>query len=424
MKFARTNWKTVTVNALALATLGVWLGAARAARRSGRSLSWLDDARKAGDDECPALSVIVPACNEAAVIEPAMRSLLAIDYPHLEIIAVNDRSTDDTGIILERLANDHTSPVTALNVCTVKTLPPGWLGKNHALATGAAASRGEFLLFTDADVVFRPDALRRAAAAALDRKADHLVVAPGVILTGFWERLLVCYFAVMFSLRCRTWEIDDPDKPDSYIGIGAFNMVRRSAYDAIGGHERLRLEVADDLKLGKLLKQAGFRQLYVLGGDPVKVRWVEGLSGFVNGLTKNFFAGLEYEWTTVIGVTLFIGVAHILPAPGLFWGTRFSRLCCAGAMAAMMVAVTPPRRPESPVGTRWPDELSTQQRALQGAWERTARTPWALFALCFPLAAGVWLYTMWRSAVLTEKRGGVEWRGTFYRLEDLKKGVV
>ena len=143
--------------AVSLFALLLWLSAATALCVGMRRIESLTDVPPAADADCPSLSVVVPACNEAAAMEPALRSLLALDYPHLELIVVDDRSTDGTAAIVERLAAAHPQ----LRLLRVSELPSRWLGKNHALQVGSQAAGGDWLLFTDADVVFQPGALRR-----------------------------------------------------------------------------------------------------------------------------------------------------------------------------------------------------------------------------------------------------------------------
>ena len=151
----------------------------------------------------PMVSVLVPACNEAETVERAMRSLLTLDYPNIEIIAINDRSTDDTGDILDCLAAGNP----CLRVVHIRTLPEGWLGKNHALHIAGREARGEWILFTDADVVYRPEALSKAMAYAGQTGADHLVACPHCRGDNFWERLFMSYFGLMFLFRVRPWEV-------------------------------------------------------------------------------------------------------------------------------------------------------------------------------------------------------------------------
>lgn len=397
------RWRSPSaLECIALFSLVGWASAAVALRRGARKTIWLEDIREAADVECPSLSVVVPACNEADTIEPAMRSLFAVDYPRIEIVAVNDRSTDNTGTILNDLASQNER----LHVLHITDLPAGWLGKNHALWEGARASTGDWILFTDADVIFERDALCRAMALAADRNADHVALAPRIILSGFWEQVLVSYFVVLFNLHTRPWDVEDPGDP-AHIGIGAFNLVRREAYEAVGGHAALSMEVADDLKLGKVLKHAGRRQVFVIGDRLVRVRWLSGLRGFVNGLTKNLFAGLDYRWSRVAGLTLLIGGTHVLPLPGLFSGTRLSRSAFAATLACMVIAATPP-----------PERTGGRGTTSFGAY------PSRFCGLAFPLAGCVWIFTMWRSALKAEIRGGIEWRGTLYPLDELRRGLV
>mgnify|MGYP001237708278 CR=1 FL=1 len=209
----------------------------------------------------PRVSVVVAARNEARGVEAGMRSLLAQHYPALEIVAVNDRSTDETGAILDRLALGEPR----LRVVHVAELPAGWLGKNHALALGAAAASGAWLLFTDADVVMQRDTLSRAIGHAERTGLDHLTVVPDLILPG----LLKCFtvgFIVWFSVYVRPWKASDP-KSRFFVGVGAFNLVRTTAYQRAGGHEPIRMRPDDDLKLGKILKRSGARAEALSGLD-------------------------------------------------------------------------------------------------------------------------------------------------------------
>src|SRR5262249_25363516 len=159
----------------------------------------------------------------------AMRSLLALDYPNLEIIGVDDRSRDRTGEVLDRLARDDER----LTVVHIDELPAGWLGKCHALHVGASRARGEYLLFTDRDVIFARQALRPAVAYVADRRLDHLCLNPTLIAGGFWERALVACFGMLFFAAFRPWLIPTRFR-GAYCGIGAFNLVRSDVYRAVG----------------------------------------------------------------------------------------------------------------------------------------------------------------------------------------------
>lgn len=391
-----------------------WLWATWSLFSGLRRIESLDEVLPAADAGCPSLSVIVPACNEAATIEPALRSLLALDYPSLGLIVVDDRSTDETGRIVERLAVEDAR----LRVVHVTELPAGWLGKNHALHVGSQAAAGDWLLFTDADVVYRPGALRRVMAWAARTGSDHVVAMPRIIMRGFWERLFVPYFMVIFDYRFQPWKVADP-RSSAYMGVGAFNLVRAGVYRQIGGHAALPLEVADDMKLGKLLKAHGARSAVVHAFDWISVRWVIGLRGIVEGLTKNMFAGVEFRLGMVVATIVALLAAHVYPIFGLFAGGAMTVACglTLACMAGAAAVVTPPEAGDgsgdTAARTGLPPVLSRFTKTVrQGAW-----------GLAFPLAALVFLYIMVRSTWLTYRRG-VFWRGTLYKLEELRRGVV
>ena len=340
----------------------------------------------------PRLSVLVPACNEADTVERAMQSLLAIDYPNLEIIAVNDRSTDATGAILDRMAKNNTR----LRVRHVRELPPGWLGKNHAMHVASEEAEGDWLLFTDADVVFAPDTLRRAVAYACQRNVDLLVVSPRCETHGFWERLFISYFSLMFSFRVRPWEVADP-KSKAFVGLGAFNMIRAEGYRHFGGHCALPMEVADDMKLGKVAKQNGLHIELLEGGDLISVRWMVGLRGVVEGLTKNSFAGLEFKPWAVLLTILSLAVTALYPVAALFipgWPAQ--------AMAALTLVVM------------------VWGATIMGEVAEASR--W--YGLAYPLASLVSIYILMRSTWRTYRQHGILWRGTLYPLDELKRGIV
>jgi cellulose synthase/poly-beta-1,6-N-acetylglucosamine synthase-like glycosyltransferase len=161
--------------------------------------------------------------------QPHLSTLAALDYPNLEIIAVDDRSQDSTGAILEEYARNHER----FRAVHVKELPAGWLGKPHALQRAYEVSNGEWLLFTDADVRFTPDVLRRAASLAKERALDHLTLFGDVEMHGFWETTLLTFFGMAFHLSTDPYRVSNPNSW-TYVGVGAFQLVKRSAYQAVG----------------------------------------------------------------------------------------------------------------------------------------------------------------------------------------------
>jgi glycosyltransferase involved in cell wall biosynthesis len=348
----------------------------------------------AGGETWPTLTAIVPARDEAAHVEAALRSLLAQDYPALDVIAVDDRSRDATGAILERLAAEAPS-LTALHV---ERLPPGWLGKNHATQLAAAQAQGEWLLFTDADVVFAPGALRAALAFARRYGLGHLVAAPRLVAPGYWERAFQATFALLFVLQAQPWALRRPGSR-AHVGVGAFNLVRAAAYRRMGGHAPLALEVVDDVKLGLLLRRQGVPQALVAAGDWLSVRWQAGFRGALRGLLKNAFAATEYRWSVTLGIAGWVAALGALPWAGLLWapGAPLRALALAAAVLPALL-----------VG-------ASARRSLAGNGAEGLAAPVTLLALAAVIVASAGLATL---------RRGIVWRDTFYPLADLRRGAV
>ena len=369
----------------------------------------------------PRVSIIVPARNEQETIEQALRSLLALDYDNYEVIAVNDRSTDRTGEIMERLAceklplmdeeqvhprkSTHHSnnrpevgrpALPVLRVIHQTELPPGWLGKTHAMWTAANRASGDWLLFTDADVLFKPDSLRRALAYAETERADHVVLFPRMIMKRPGEYMMIAFFQTMFMFGHRPWKVADPST-DDHMGVGAFNLVRRRVYEAVGTYEALRMEVLDDMKLGKVVKKAGFAQRNVFGGDLISIRWAHGAFGIVNNLTKNFFAVLSFQsWRTLLSAVA-LAFVNLGPFLGIWLAHGWARLPHAIALGSMFLIY---------LGMSW----------------RSSVPPYYFFL--HPVSTAMFTYTLLRSMFLTLWNDGIVWRGTKYSLEELRKGMV
>src|SRR5271163_2936209 len=261
-------------------------------------LPWVKDFPCASDAECPRISLLFAARDEEEKLPAALASLAAIDYPNLEIIAVDDRSTDATARILDDFAAAHPR----FRVVHVKELPAGWLGKPHALQRAYEASSGEWLIFTDADVWFKSDVIRRSVTIAREKKLDHLTLFCDIQMVGFWEKVLITFFGLWFHMATDPQGVSNP-RSAAYVGVGAFQMLKRSAYEAAGTHRRLAMEVVDDMKLGKIVKQAGFRSGVAVAQDFITVRWHAGAGNLIRGVTKNFFAGARFSlWQAGFGM--------------------------------------------------------------------------------------------------------------------------
>ncbi len=343
----------------------------------------------------PLVSIIVPARNEEQDIEQSLTRLLALDYDNYEVIAVNDRSTDSTGEIMESVA---VRPAVRgrLRAIHHRELPAGWLGKTHAMWTATNEAKGDWLLFTDADVQFKPDALRRALAYAEAEHADHVVVFPQMIMKRPGEFMMIAFFQTMFVFGHRPWKVADPKSKD-HMGVGAFNLIRRSAYEAVGTYEALRMEVLDDMKLGKVVKNAGFAQRNVFGEDLISIRWARGARGVVENLTKNFFAVLSFQWWRTLIAAFGLAFLNLMPFLGVWLAHGWERLPYAIALASMFSIYA---------GMSWRSGVP------------------AYYFLLHPVSTVLFVYTLLLSMCHALWNDGIIWRGTRYPLEQLRKGMV
>ena len=336
----------------------------------------------------PALSVVVAARNEEQGIRGALQSLLRAEYPTLELIAVDDRSEDATGRILDEFAQADSR----LHVEHVAHLPEGWLGKNHALWLGASRARGELLLFTDADVIFEPTVLLRAVQCMQRDRLDHLTGPADIRTPGPALELMVATFALFFNVFFRPWRMAVPGSGHG-VGFGAFNLVRRDAYERAGTHRALALRPDDDLRLGQVLGQSGARQAFAVLHRLVEVEWYASVGEAVRGLEKNALAAVDFSLGLLMagaGGQLLFTVGPWVMAVTMSGATQlFSLLSIALALVA---------------------QLYLLRSATLRAWT----------ALALPLGTIMVVFTVVRAAFLTYARGGIRWRGTFYALEKLK----
>jgi len=260
------------------------------------------------------VSVVIPARNEARDIGSTVESLRAQWGVELEIVVVDDHSSDATAAIVAQLA----SADPRVRLLAAPALPPGWLGKPHALAYGAAQARYPWLLFADADVRFSPRALASAVLEAQARRVDLLTLVPRPVFGGFWERAIQPVMAtVLFAGICFA-KVNDPADPQS-MGIGAFLLVRREAYDAIGGHAAIRDRVVDDYALAQSVKRAGRRIWLADGGALLALRMYHGLGETWRGWSKNLYDGLKLPiWVRVAGYEWYVLEQRPLIVLGFF----------------------------------------------------------------------------------------------------------
>lgn len=354
----------------------------RQLRRSSRSAS----------DDSPNVVVIVPARNEEAAIAAALNSILQSDYPNLRLIAVDDRSTDRTGELMDQVAvqNDR------CQVVHIDALPDGWLGKNHAmhLAAESALKLGDrsLLLFTDGDVIYEPAAIRSAIHYLQDRKLDHLALLPRMIPGSYLENSVVSFFGFALAIGQQTHLITTR-WPFAYAGVGAFNLITRELYQRFDGHQRIAMDVLDDIKLGKMAKQHGGRQDFLGAPDLLSIRWYHSLWGVITGLEKNGFAALNYSpWELFLTTIIF-----------------FSTMISPYAAAALL----PVQQASGFIATIfvWHVMYALTSARFGGGFRQLPM---------FPIAASLMALAFWRSAWITLRQGGICWRGSFYSLAELR----
>lgn len=334
-------------------------------------------------------SVVIAARDEEARIEQTIRHLLAQRGVELELIVVDDRSTDGTSEILRGLAKEDSR----LHVKRVDVLPDGWLGKCHACHIGAGVATGEWILFTDADCWLQPDVIARALRVAERDQADHVTLVSG--LDGGSVGLKASH--LMFLISLANWISGvNRNRPRSFMGIGAFNLVRAAAYRQCGGYEALRLTVVDDVKLGLLLCRAGKRTRAFIGSNDVECHWGATAWAMVKIMEKNYFAAVDYRTGLVLAGSVFVILIFAIIALGVVSGTWTG---LAAALSPLLVIV-----PAAVLARRlgWASRIAV------------------LVPFMFPL----FLYAVLNSTFVTLRQGGIRWRETFYPLEMLREGNV
>jgi cellulose synthase/poly-beta-1,6-N-acetylglucosamine synthase-like glycosyltransferase len=381
-----------------LASLGslVWLALGLQWLLGIRNIPVLEDVLETDlVDRDPALSIILAARDEEQSVNESVVSMLAQDYSGmLEVIAVNDRSTDRTAEILEELVAKHPD---RLRVSNVDSLPEGWLGKTHALYTGAARATGDWLLFTDADVIFSADCTEKAVRYATSSELDHLTLPPEIVCRSVLLRSFVAAFTLVFEMTQRPWRVGDPQAQE-HVGVGAFNLIRKDAYERSGTHRAIRMRPDDDMKLAKLLKRHGFRQGVAYGAGLISVEWHQTLPDAVRGLSKSMFSSLDYRIGATVAGVLMLLLTNVLPVFGLFSRNMTGTLCRLNFLSTFLLYAYRARHSGD-------------------------KTPW-WYAMLHPFGICVFIYAMLRSVSTTLVNGGIDWRETRYPLKELKDNVI
>lgn len=337
----------------------------------------------------PLLSVIVAARNEEYQIRASILSQLAQTYRNVEWILVNDRSTDATGLVMEEFKKEDQR----ISVIHIKELPEGWLGKNNALYQGFLKASGKWLLFTDADVKFEKETFAKALHYFEKHDLDHLTAAPNLSAKTFWLKSFVAFFLFGFSYFKRPWAANNP-KSKIGTGIGAFNLVSKEAYKNFGTHEMVKMRPDDDLQLGMRMKEAGYSQRIVTALKLIEVEWYRSLQEAFIGLEKNTFAGLHYRVSMVFFAIFGVFITNVLPFITIFSSNKIVALLSFGII------------------------LLSGIHYVLVIKKMTVFSP-AMF-LVLPVTALLFIYSIIRASYLTYKRGGIMWRGTLYKLRELR----
>jgi len=348
------------------------------------------------DAELPMVSIIVPACNEDGHLEQSLLSRLNQDYPRFELIVINDRSTDGTKEIIDRIAaiDDRLIPI------NITKLPNGWLGKVHALHQGVKLAKGEWYLFSDADITFKPEMLRSAINYIQSQQVQHLTCIPEAELyNDFWVDVTCFGFLLLFCNSARIPDINQ-NKGNNAIGLGAFNLVEARVFNQTKGFEWLKMEPADDMGVGLMLNQHGAKSRVADGLGLMTFPWYQNLNQAFCGLEKNTFGpGSQYSYLKQIGIVLFLLAMGLLPSIALVLGLLSSDiiLIISGSMAWLtniIVAFTVPK---------------ASYKELP-------------FYLLLPFGIILIATIMANAAWKCFQNSGVYWRGTLYPIEQLREG--
>lgn len=381
----------IVLAGVAIVAAAYWVFVALASLRAMAAVPLIARLAPADPPRWPRVSVIIPACDEEATIEQALRSRLGEGYPDAEYLVIDDRSTDRTGEIIDRLAAEDPR-IVALHV---RELPEGWLGKVHALHTAVGRATGEWVLFSDADVHHAPGTLRRVVAHCEQEGVDHVAVFPSVWSSSFWLDGVMNLFLRLLAAGSRAWKVPDPRSRIS-AGGGNFNLVRRAVLARAGGLSPLRMEVIDDAALGQMLKWSGARQRVLNARGFVGLWFYRSVRDIVVGMEKNAFAML-----------------------GRFDVPRFAIALAALSVCELGAWVV------LAAGAGWPAALAAATLAL-AALVQLAVARWLdrplLPTVLAPLGWLVFVFAALRSMVLTLRRGGITWRGTHYPLAALRRG--
>jgi len=339
----------------------------------------------------PVVSVIVPARNEEACLGACLESVVAQTGVTLEIIVVDDGSTDRSRQIAQSFAGVH--------VIDAAPLPPGWSGKNIAMWTGASQARGEWLLFTDADTVHRSGSLARALAEAQQHDAALLSYSPEQEVHGFWEKAVMPVIFAELAATYRPSQVSDPSSPAAAAN-GQYLLISREAYHAVGGHAAVATSLLEDVALARAVKGSGRKIFFRYGGDAIRTRMYRSFAQLREGWTKN--------------------LALLFPSPMRLAILRLMEFVLIVSSAAVVITAGVERRLQPAAAAAI---LALVLYAFLLGRIRRAHFPWDANILAL-IGLPLFSYILLRSSVSYKKRGRVAWKGRTYasRPRDVQPG--
>ncbi|SES08779.1 glycosyltransferase [Salisediminibacterium halotolerans] len=349
-----------------------------------RKLPVLSREKTAKIEQPPSVSIIVAARNEETTIYRAVSKMLDQLYPEIEVIVVDDRSTDRTSTYLHELKAKHHQR-RKLKIIEIDTLPPGWLGKNHALYRGTQHAAGEWYVFMDADVMMEKNTLWRSVHYCLRHNLDHFALVPENIGGTLPYRAFHSYWGIL-----GIWNFIQL----KHAGIGAFNMVKANVYEQIGTHGALKMSPDDDLKLGKRIVEKGYRQQLGFGTGLLRIQWYDSLKATAQGLEKNLFAFMRYRLSYVLVFSVLIFCTHVLPFIGIWLREPAASFLFAATLILYFTMY---------------------------AYNRQITGESLLYFFWMPLNGLFFITCLLRSAYKALKTRQVDWRGTSYSLTELRK---
>jgi glycosyltransferase involved in cell wall biosynthesis len=341
----------------------------------------------------PHVTILIPAKDEGRRIAECLASALGQDYPEFDVLAIDDRSGDETGKIMDEMANADPR----LKVIHVTDLPPGWTGKNHALHRGAMDARGQWLLFIDSDVILQPQALGATLNLAVGRRYDMLSLILRHETRGMWESVLVPIASAAFG-SAHLMGLGNSKGKRRYFGNGQFMLIRRDVYDRIGGHEAVRNQYNEDMTLARIMKRSGFRPRMAWGIELGSVRMYDSLATIMRGWSRIFFgSSCGSPWRSLC-VMLFILFGCYSAYAAAAWGIydlihSNDRMMGIAWLAAATVHWT----------------MTTVQLGIIYRWMGTR----AIYAAAF-FVSGWFVLVMLCRAIWMCLTRRVDWRGTSY----------